>query len=59
MRRKPEIEATILRLIERHFAPDLPATRFARNVALVSLAGLLPAPSTAKRCVANPGVSAT
>jgi hypothetical protein len=43
MRRESEIESLILRLLDRHFAPDLPAGRFARNVLVVSLAGLLPA----------------
>jgi len=43
MRSGSEIESGILRVLDRHFAPDLPATRFGWNVLLVSLAGLLPA----------------
>lgn len=37
-----ESDPALLRALDRHFAPDLPAGRFARNVLLISLAGLLP-----------------
>jgi len=43
MNRKPPIETTLLRALDRHFAPDQPAGRFAGKVLLVSLAGLVPA----------------
>lgn len=36
-------DGPIARLIERHLTPDLPAVRFVANVALVSIAGLVPA----------------
>jgi hypothetical protein len=56
MGRGPDLGTTILRRLDRHFAPDLPATRFARNVLLVSLAGLVPA--VALYVATSPGLAA-
>ena len=43
MAREPTIETRILRTLDRHFAPGLPFGRFAGNVLVLSLAGLIPA----------------
>lgn len=56
MRHATDIEARLLRLLDRHFAPELPATRFAWNVMLVSLAGLVPA--VALYVATSPGLAA-
>lgn len=39
---RPDGSGRFLAAVERHFAPALPFARFARNLALASLAGLLP-----------------
>lgn len=56
MRRAADIETAILQALDRHFAPGLPAGRFARNLLLLSLAGLLP--TVALYVALSPGMAA-